>query len=31
MKWNYKWTGDHSNYGPSHTCQRTVKAVFNKK
>ena len=31
MEWNYKWTGGHSNYGPLHTCQRTVKAVFNKK
>ena len=31
MEWNYSWKGDHSNYGTSHTCQRTVKAVFVKK
>jgi hypothetical protein len=31
MEWNYSWKGAHSNYGTSHTCQRTVKAVFVKK
>ena len=31
MEWNYDWTGEHSNYGASHTCHRTVKAVFAKQ
>ena len=30
MEWNYSWKGTHSNYAESHTCQRTVKAVFAK-
>lgn len=31
MEWNYSWKGAHGNYSVSHTCQRTVKAVFVKK
>jgi hypothetical protein len=31
MEWNYSWQGTHGNYDVSHTCQRTVKAVFIKK
>ena len=31
MEWNYSWKGTHGNYGQSHICQRTVKAVFVKK
>ena len=30
MEWNYNWKGEHSDYGQSHTCHRTVKAVFAK-
>ena len=31
MEWSYEWKGEHSNYSVSHTCQRSVKAVFTKQ